>query len=151
VSKFMNDTTRDNPHDPKKQAVRIRILIGLIEEQQMALVMTSTQQCLLTMQPLDAKGNPAKVDGIPEWQVSNPGVCTIQPAADGITAMCLGLAIGDTQVNCTADADLGSGTRSITGLIDVSIRAAEAVSIGIVAGTPEEQPTSGGASGKSKK
>lgn len=123
------------PHD----AVRILITRGPVEEQPMALVMTSTQQCLLTMQPLDAKGNPAKVDGVPEWQVTNPAVCSIEPAPDGLTAMCKATDLGDTQVNCTADADLGEGTRPITGLIDVSIRPAEAVSIGIIAGTPEEQ------------
>lgn len=133
----------ENPFRPKppkpREAVRILIGIGTIEEQQMALVMTSTQQCLLTMQPLDAKGNPAKVDGVPEWTTSNPAVCSINPAPDGITAMCVATDLGDTQVSCTADADLGAGTRPITGILDVSIRPAEAVSIGIVAGTPEEQ------------
>lgn len=105
----------------------------------MALVMTSTQQCLLTMQPLDAKGNPAPVDNVAAWQVTNPDVCTLEVAGDGVTALCKATALGDTQVSCTADADLGSGVRNITGLLDVSIRAAEAVSMGIVAGTPEEQ------------
>ena len=125
---------------PKKEAVKILISVGPIEEQQMALVMTATQQCLLTMQPLDAKGNPAPVDNVAEWQVSNPGVCSIQPATDGVTAMCVALATGDTQINCTADADLGGGVRNITGVIQVSIRPAEAVSMGIVAGEPVEQP-----------
>lgn len=105
----------------------------------MALVMTSTQQCLLTMQPLDAKGNPAPVDNVANWEVANPEVCTLEIASDGVTALCKATALGDTQVSCTADADLGSGVRNITGLLDVSIRAAEAVSMGIVAGTPEEQ------------
>ncbi len=117
----------------------------------MPLVMTATQQCLLTMQPLDSKGNVAPIDGVPEWAVSNPGVCFIQPAADGITALVVAIAVGDTQVSATADADLGQGTRNITGVLDVSIRPAEAVSLGIVAGTPEEQPTATPVSGKGKK
>lgn len=124
----------------KSKAVRIKILIGPVEEQ-MALVMTATQQCLLTMQPLDAKGNPAAVDNVADWQVVNTDVCTLEVAPDGVTALCKATAVGDTQVSCTADADLGAGVRNITGLLDVSIRAAEAVSMGIVAGTPEEQTT----------
>lgn len=129
----------------KKEAVRIRILVGPIEEQDMPLVMTATQQCLLTMQPLDAQGNPAKVDNVAQWQTANPDVVRLVEAPDGVTCMCMSVAVGDTQVSCTADADLGEGTRNITGLLDVSVRAAEAVTMGIVAGTPEEQPVEPGA------
>lgn len=139
------------PKPPKPHgAVRIKITFGIIEEQPMPLVMTITQQCELTMQPLDAKGNPAAIDGVAEWAVSNPGVCAIQPAPDGITALVVAIAVGDTQVNATADADLGEGVRQITGLLDVSIKAAEAVSLGIVAGTPVEQPTPPGVNPLSK-
>ncbi len=146
----MDDKTKPIKPPKPHEAVRILIKIGQVQEQQMPLVMTATQQCELTMQPLDAKGNPAPIDGIAEWAVSNPGVCSIQPAPDGITALVVAIAIGDTQVNATADADLGSGTRQITGLIDVSIKAAEAVSLGIVAGTPVEQPTPPGVNPLSK-
>jgi hypothetical protein len=136
------DIEKDKPDKPpKKQAVRILITVGQIEDQQMALVMTVVQQVKLTMQPLDAKGNPAAIDGVAEWTVANPGVCSINPAPDGITAMCVALAVGDTQVSATGDADLGEGKREITGVIDISIKASEAVSIGIVAGTPEDQAT----------
>lgn len=102
------------------------------------------------MQPLDAKGNPAPVDNVAQWQTANPDVVRLVEASDGVTCMCMAVALGDTQVSCTADADLGEGVRPITGLLDVSIRAAEAVSMGIVAGTPEEQPVEPGATKSAK-
>lgn len=137
----MKKDKKPKPPKPPHGAIRIRILVGPIEEQDMPLVMTATQQCLLTMQPLDAKGNPAKVDNVAQWNTANDGVVRLVEAEDGLTALCVAVAVGETQVSCTADADLGEGVRNITGLLDVSIRAAEAVSLGIVAGTPEEQPT----------
>jgi len=103
------------------------------------LILTDTQKCNLAIDPRNAKGQPAPVDGIPQWSSSNPGVCDIQPAADGLSAYVFAVGTGASQISVTADADLGAGVRNLTGTLDVEVRAGEAVTMGIAAGTPEEQ------------
>ena len=107
----------------------------------MALILTDTQQCALGIDPRNAKGNPAPVDGVPQWASSDPAVAVVEPAADGLTAVVKAVAQGTTQISVTADADLDEGeVRNITGVLDVEVRPAEAVTMGITTGTPEEQP-----------
>lgn len=108
----------------------------------MALVMTVTQQVDLTIQPVDAHGNPAAVDGVPVWTSSEPDKVEVTSDLTGMFA--LARAVGPittspVQVNVTADADLGSGVRSLVGVLEISIVAGEAVSLGIVADPPVEQ------------
>ena len=104
----------------------------------MALVLTDEQKVALTVAFTTAAGNPAKIDGIPKWQTSDETILTITPDADGQTATATTVGpIGTAQVSVTADADLGEGTREITGTLDVEVHAAEAVTVGINAGTPE--------------
>lgn len=104
------------------------------------LLLTDTQKCTLTIEPVTDKGRPAKVDGVPEWSTSNPSVASIEPAADGMSAVVIARGAGDTQISVTADADLDEGeTREISAVLDVQVKSGEAVSVGIVAGVPEEQ------------
>ncbi len=104
------------------------------------LVLTDTQKCTLTITPKNAKGNPAPVDGIPEWSSSNPAVVSITPAANGLSAVVKATATGTSQISVTVDADLDAGeTRNLTGTLDVEVRPSEAVMVGITTGTPEEQ------------
>lgn len=106
----------------------------------MALILTDTQKATLTVQPLNSKGNPAPVDGVPQWASTNPSVATVTPAADGLTAEVVAAGIGVTQINCVADADMDEDeTREITAVLDVEVKASEAVQLGITAGTPVEQ------------
>jgi hypothetical protein len=91
---------------------------------------------------VDAKNNPAKVEGAPVWTSSEPSFVTVEPSADGLSAVIK--AVGPTtatpvQINVTADADLGEGVKPITGLLEVSVIAGEAVAVAISAATPEEQ------------
>lgn len=104
----------------------------------MALLLTNAQKVALSLQPLDAYGNPARVDGVPAWQMSDAALGTLTLAADGLSAMFATLGpLGIVQVSATADADLGAGTRTLSATLDIQIEAAEAVSLGIRAGTPE--------------
>jgi len=117
----------------------------------MALILTATQQCALAIEVFDAKGNPATVDGVPVWSSSEPAYVTVTAGVDGMTADAV--AVGPVtsspvQVNVTADADLGSGIQQIIGVLDVSVVAGQAVSVGISAGTPTEQTASAAAGGK---
>lgn len=101
------------------------------------LTLTDIQGVDLSVAPVDAKGNPAKVDGAPVWVVSAPDVCDIAVAADGLSAHVTAKGpLGSCQVTVTADADLGEGVRNITGMLDVEVIASEAASLSITAGAP---------------
>lgn len=105
------------------------------------LQLTDVQQVSLTIQPVDAKGNPAPVDGVPAWNVSDATVLDLQVAADGLSAVVtakgpLTPAGGSVQVSVSADADLTSGVTTINGSLDIAVVASQATTVGIVAGTP---------------
>src|SRR6267142_6349149 len=51
------------------------------------LQLTDVQKCTLSIAPVDAKGNPAPVDGAPSWSVSDPALLDLTPAADGLSAV----------------------------------------------------------------
>lgn len=108
------------------------------------LLLTDSQKCTLTIQPVTAKGKPAIVDGVPQWSTSNPSIASIEPAADGLSAVVTARGAGETQISVTVDADLDQDeTREISGVLDVQVKASEAVSVAISAGTPEEQENGG--------
>jgi hypothetical protein len=106
----------------------------------MSLILTDLQKVTLSIQPVDAVGNPARVDGVPAWSCSDETVVTIDVAGDGLSCVATSVGpLGTAQVNVTADADLGDGVKSIAGTLDVEVMASEAVSLTIVAGTPEDK------------
>jgi hypothetical protein len=103
----------------------------------MALVLTTSEKVGLTIQPQDQYGNPARVDGIPSWGLSDDTIGSLTPALDGLSAeFVTSGALGLTQVNVQVDADLGGGVRPVVGTLDIQVEAAEAVTVGIVAGAP---------------
>ncbi len=107
------------------------------------LELTDTQQAPVALVITDKKGHPARVDGIPEWSTSDAAVATVEDvAADGMSATIKAADTGVCQITVTADADLGTGVKPITGFLDVTVNAGEAVIVELQAGTPVEQPTS---------
>ena len=64
----------------------------------------------------DSKGRPAKVDGVPVWASSDETVLTVAAAADGMSADIETVAPGVARITVTADADLGPGVSTITGV-----------------------------------
>jgi hypothetical protein len=103
----------------------------------MSLILTDEQKCSLSVAFTTAAGHPAPVDGVPQWSVSDANVLNLTVAADGMSAVVASGALGTAQVNVQADADLGSGVTTISGVLDVEVKPAQAVSVGISAGTPE--------------
>ena len=102
------------------------------------LVLTDAQKVALSVTFLDAAGNPASVDGAPVWGSSDPTIVLVEAATDGLSAVATAVGpLGSAQVNVTADADLGAGVESITGLLDVNVVGDKAVTVAIAAGTPE--------------
>lgn len=130
-------------------AVRVDLVAGPITEQAIPppepgiphmQTLTDTQQVTLSLDIRNKKGNPADVDGAPQWSSSNPAVATVEPSADGKSALVKAQTPGDTTIAAVADADLGSGVVEITGIEQVQVKAGQAVTVGFVAGVPEEQP-----------
>jgi hypothetical protein len=108
------------------------------------VVLTDEQQVRLQVKFLTAAGNPARVDGAPQWSVSNPDVIDLIVDEDGlgVTARSKGT-LGECQVSVQADADLDTDEeRHITAAIDIQVVAAEAMTVAIEAGAPETIPAS---------
>lgn len=105
----------------------------------MGLQLTSTQKASLSLAAYDAKGNPAAVEGV-GWNVSDPAILTVTPGDDPATATVFAVGpVGVAQVQVKADADIGDGTRELTGTLDVEVVAGEAAVITVTAGAPDEQ------------
>lgn len=104
--------------------------------------LTDTQQVTGTVSFVNKKGNPAPVqDGSVVFASSDPAVLeTVVDPASPMTVIVKAKAPGAAQVQCTADADLGDGVKTITLVADFTVVAGEAVGGTISFGTPEEQP-----------
>ena len=105
----------------------------------MSLILTNSQQVDLAIQPVDKRGKPAQIDGVPVWASSDPAKATIEPSEDGLSAVVKAVDNGAAQISVSADADLGEGVRALTGTLDLEIVSGEAASLSIIAGTPVEQ------------
>lgn len=106
----------------------------------MSQILTDIQKVKLTVQPISAAGNPAPVDGVPEWSVSAPNILTLTVSDDGMSAEAITTGVlGVCQVNVKADADLGAGVVTIAGTLDVEVIASQAASVGLAAGVPESR------------
>lgn len=64
------------------------------------------------------RGQPAPVDGVPVWASSDETVLTVTPSADGMSASVDTVSAGTARISVTADADLGTGVSTITGISD---------------------------------
>ncbi len=123
---------------PRPKAVRIKFVNSSHKEISM-LKMSAVQKSTVSIKPVDIKGNPAAVDGVPVWGVSADGTVSLFPSDDGLSCDVVGVAPGTVQVNVSADADLGTGVKTITGTLDVEVIAAEAVGFAITTGPVEDQ------------
>ena len=111
---------------------------GLIVEGRITLmVLTDTQQTSITFgQPLDKKGKPAKVQpGSVTFSIDQPDAATVtQDANDPFTATVVaGNPTADgspATITISADADLGEGVKTITGLEPLIVTSGEAVGFG---------------------
>jgi hypothetical protein len=82
----------------------------------MADLLTS-QQFNVVLTITNLAGQPAAVDGVPVWATSDATVVNILPAADGMSAVAPAVAAGGpARFTVTADADLGAGVQTITGV-----------------------------------
>lgn len=90
----------------------------------------------------DSKGRAAPVDGIPVWASSDDTVLSVAPAADGMSAVVSSVAAGTARITVTADADLGAGVTTITGVSeDVDVTSGNVASVmALNLGTSQPKP-----------
>lgn len=105
----------------------------------------TSQQCPVTLVITNAAGNPAQVQGAPTWATSDATVITVTPAADGMSAVVASVAPGGpARITVSADADLGAGVSTITGVSeDITIvedPANQASVMTLTLGAPEAKP-----------
>jgi len=108
----------------------------------MAYTLPVDQKVDVQVAYVDAKGNPAAVDGNPTWSSSDPSLLdVVADAANAFIAHVVPVGpAGNAQVKVEADADLGAGTKSLVTLMDVTMVAGEAVAGTITpAGAPVPQ------------
>lgn len=83
----------------------------------------------VTVTFVDDTGEPASVDGVPVWSLSDETVFTLVSAADGMSAVLQGTGevIGATSVlTVEADADLGAGIVPVTASEDLQLISGQA-------------------------
>jgi uncharacterized protein YjdB len=78
--------------------------------------MNTSQQIPATLTITNAAGQPAPVDGVPVWASSDETIVAVTAAADGMSAVAAAVAAGTARITVTADADVGAGVSSITGV-----------------------------------
>lgn len=126
-------------HEPLKGVIRWRLTLGTwtVEGENMATtIQIGKTQFSAGLEITDINENPAPVDGIPKWEVSDPEMLALVVAEDGMSADVIGVTrAGDAQVKVTVDADLdANGFKPITGLLDVTVLGGEAQVVKIVPG-----------------
>jgi hypothetical protein len=101
------------------------------------LTITNEEKVRVILSPKTHAGQPAAVDGIPEWQVLT-GDGTVDADEDGMSAFIVSpdITLGDTLVQVSADADIGAGVVTITDTVLLHVTGALAVNLGITAETP---------------
>ena len=104
----------------------------------MALLLTDVQKVSASVNPVDAAGNPGKIDGKPSWSSSDESIATVVASDDGLSAVITAAGpLGTVQIVVKADADLGEGVKEISGTLDIEVQGSEAVSLSVAAGAPE--------------
>lgn len=118
------------PAPPAQHSARFTFTLGdlVFSGENMSNTMQSGSIATLSIQWVDNKGNPAKVDGATDWVSSNEEIVRVEVAA-GNPLICNVYsegAIGAVQVQATADADLGEGIKTITAVCDITVIAGQA-------------------------
>lgn len=106
----------------------------------MAVTIKDNEKFSVSISVVDAKGNPAKIDGAPVWTPSDVNGLVVAPSADGLSAEVIAVGpLGVFQVKVEADADLSEGVKSLVGVLDVEVIAGEAAAISFSVSAPQPQ------------
>jgi hypothetical protein len=119
-------------------SLRLQVVLGQFSvtgDDKLDFTMTVDNTATLRIAQIqDDKGNPAQIDGLPAWSVSDTTIATLTPAADGMSAelVPVGPAL-PVQVSVTVDADLGAGVTPLNGFANADLTAGQAAVINITA------------------
>lgn len=105
------------------------------------LTLTDSQQCPLSVQAADKRGNPTgtlPAGTVVTYLVDNPNVLTLTDNHDGTALIASAGPIG--AANVTVNAADASGNAIGTGTLAVTVIAGAPTTITVVPGTPVEQP-----------
>jgi uncharacterized Zn-binding protein involved in type VI secretion len=96
---------------------------------QMAYKLPNDKAVKVQVSYVDAKGNPAAVDGDVTWDTSDATIATVTAETGDSTIATVIPAdkVGQVQINATADADLGAGVTTLVTTMDVEVLAGQAV------------------------
>lgn len=133
------------PGKPYEQAEPAARFTFMFEGKEVTMFnLTATQQVDVTLTITTAKGKPAQVDDPPVWSSSNEAVAAVVSAAGGMSATIKAVdgEGGVCQITAAGDADLGPGTKPLTGFLDVTVApgaGGQAAVFELIPGTPTEQ------------
>ncbi len=114
------------------------IRAGDIDEGAKNVQIRDNQKFTASLAPVDSKGSPAQIQpGSAVW--TGPAFLGLTPSDDGLSCVVVANGIGTGDVTASADADLGDGVTTISGVLNVEVTPGEAVQLGIVAGDPTDQ------------
>jgi hypothetical protein len=122
-------------------AIEHEQFIVIVEGDHVMYTLPVDHQVTMQVSYVDAGGNPAKVDGAVSWVSSDPAIAGVVVDA-GDSTICSVVPngpAGQVQVTATADADLGTGVRSLVTVADIELVAGEAVA-GTIGPVGEAQP-----------
>lgn len=134
------------PSPPPASCVVFMVEIDGQVQEVTGMTIKPRKQFTATVVFKDQYGNIAKVDGLPEWTNDNDTVIGMAVAADAMSAVISSPAgPGSGQVSVSADADLGAGIVTITGVLAVEVIPDDAVLVEVNTGevtdmTPTEPP-----------
>lgn len=97
-----------------------------------AITSTNEQKVLVALAPVTAAGNPAQLDGAPQWTVTE-GDATLEVAEDGLSAYLIsGEGNVVNKITITADGDLDSDEiRPVSEELVYTVTLAEAIGFGV--------------------
>lgn len=83
---------------------------------------TNVQKFTATATFRDNRNQTLSVDGVPSWQASDLSLVTLEPAADGLSCVVSSTgSVGECELTCVADVDLGSGVVSVVATATVEV------------------------------
>lgn len=102
-----------------------------------SMILTSEEKVSAMIQAITPAGNPARFDGIPVWETSDPMVVAVFPSPDGLSAEIHSVDFGQAIVTVRCDADLDVGeVRELVGMVDITVVEPEAASMTVSTGAP---------------
>lgn len=127
-------------HRPPRLRMQLSLRVGTVTfttQGDFSMQLPDDKSVSATASFVDAKGNPAQVQGMPVWGTDRPDLLSVVDNGDGSATVSPVGPLGSGQVTCTGDADLGEGVTEVVLLGTVEVIAGTAVGGTINFGEPK--------------